>query len=61
MRFLNSPVERDTVLALYGMQCKDISTRRRQNCACALSGSGARVVVTGFRSSAVKDVDHYEM
>ena len=38
VRFLNSPVERDTVLALYRMQCKDISTRRRQNCACALSG-----------------------
>ena len=30
VRFLNSPVERDTVPALYRMQCKDISTRRRQ-------------------------------
>ena len=61
VRFLNSPVERDTVLALYRMQCKDISTQRRQNCAFPHSGSGARVVVTGFHSSAVKDVDHYEL
>ena len=32
-----------------------------KNCASALSGSGARVVVTGFHSSAVKDVDHDEL
>ena len=28
-----------------------------KNCASALSGSGARVLVTGFHSSAIKDVD----
>ena len=36
-----------------------------KNCASALSGSGARVLVTvlvtGFHSSAIKDVDHDEL
>ena len=42
VRFLNSPVERDTVLALYRMQCKDISTG---DCKIALALSVVLVLV----------------
>ena len=60
---LNDAISRTTKVSIVA---KPVSMPEYgKNCASALSGSGSRVLVTvlvtGFHSSAIKDVDHDEL
>ena len=56
---LNDGISRTTDVSIVAMHgCVPVYGK---NCASALSGSGARVLVIGFHSSAIKDVDHDEL